>query len=45
VDVVPQMLVLVAPVVFLPVIMLLAWVERVVPVERVGPGVPPGDVP
>ena len=32
------MLVLVAPVVFLPVIMLLAWVEEVVP------GVPPDEV-
>ena len=39
-----QLLVLVAPVVFLPVLMLLAWVERVVPDERVAPGVPPDEV-
>ena len=39
VDVVLQMLVLVAPVVFLAVIMLLAWVEEVVPEE------PPDEVP
>ena len=37
--VVLQMLVLIAPVVFLPVIMLLAWVEEVVSV------VPPDEVP
>jgi hypothetical protein len=44
VDVVSQLLVLVAPVVFLPVLMLLAWVERVVPVERAVPGAPPDEV-
>jgi hypothetical protein len=39
------MLVLVAPVVFLPVIMLLAWVERVVPKEGPVPSVPPDEAP
>jgi hypothetical protein len=39
VDIVLLMMVLIAPVVFLAVIMLLGWVEKVVP------GVPPDEVP